>query len=219
MARIDVRCTDDNCGVLREVDRRVSEYPSTPPCPVCGAPTVQMQIPVSQTASRPDAVVVYQAPDGSFRFPGETSGTGCAKYDQMGYQRIEARGWAEVRALERRVNQHEESEIRRKVERTAPAIEAADAARRAEIRRGLQQGFRIPVPILLPNGQVVHSGRMFDVHMRPRSTDVIRRAQDLDARKGHRQPPREVGFHVDAYSNDRSNRDESRDSRGMRRRD
>lgn len=218
MARIDVQCQSSTCGVLREVDRRVADYPRTPPCPVCGSPTIQMQIPVHETASRPDAVVVYQATDGSYRFPPATDGRSCAMYERMGMTRIEARGWAEVRALERRLNQREQSEIQRKVERNAPAIEAADAARRAEIRRGLQQGFRIPVPIRLPNGQIVHSGRMFDVHMRERARAAIRHAQDRNERKGHRQPG-EPGIHVDAYSNYRGNRDESRGPDGHRRRD
>ena len=216
--RIDVLCQSPSCGVLREVDRRLADYPHTPPCPVCGSPTVQQQIPVSQTASRPDAVVVYQATDGSYRYPGETSGTSCAKYDALGYTRIEARGFAEVRALERRLNARAESDRARAEERNAPAIEAADAHRRAEIRRGLQQGFVIPVPIRLPSGEIVHSGRTFNVHMRPRAADLVRAAQAKSARDGHRRIG-EQGIHVDAYANDRSNRDESRDSRGKRYRD
>ena len=213
MARIDVLCSSPTCGVLREVDRRVADWPATPPCPVCGAPTIRQMIPVSQTASRPDAVVVYQASDGSFRFPGETGGSSCAKYDQLGYTRIEARGFAEVRTLERRLNQRAESDRARADERNAPHIEAADAARRAEIRRGLQQGFTIPVPIRLPSGEIVHSGRTFNVHMRPRAADLIRAAQAKSLREGHRRVG-EQGIHVDAYSNDRSNRDDSRDARG-----
>ena len=62
-----------------------------------------------------------------------------------------------------------------------------------------------------------------DLRMRMQSMsrfgrDVARTAMSRNDEK-ERPRARESGFHVDAYSNDRSNRETSRDERGRRRRD
>ena len=143
MSLIDIRCCEEACGVIREAYRPAAEWPMTPPCPECGGITVQVHL-SSHERRLPDAVVVYQALDGSFRFPGDTVGSSVAKYEQMGYQRIEARGFAAVRALEKRLNQHELSQLKRAEERRLEYAEHVDADRRAEVRRGMAQGFQIP---------------------------------------------------------------------------
>lgn len=42
MALIDIVC---ECGHTHEVNRPVAEWPHTPLCPDCGAPTVQIHLP------------------------------------------------------------------------------------------------------------------------------------------------------------------------------
>jgi hypothetical protein len=212
---IDVACL--SCGHLSEVVRRLADFPATPPCPDCGGATEQRHLP-PQVVSRVDPVVVYRALDGSFRFPGETGGTSCAKYDRMGYQRVEARGFAEVRALESRMNQHEQSHLRRAEERRLEAAEQQDAVRRSDIRHGLEQGFRVPERRMCADGVIRATGRMITTHLRPQARDVMRRAMEQSDRKGHRRIG-EPGVHVDCYSNDRSNREAYTNDRGQRRRD
>jgi hypothetical protein len=214
VVRHDFQC--ETCDLTFEADVEVEQLPAGPPCKTCQSSTVRVFLP---PASRwtPDAVVVYRAPDGSFRFPGDTGGISAAKYDRLGYERIEARGFAEVRTLERRLNAHEQSQLRRAEDRRLEYAEHVDSQRRSEIRRQLDQGFRIPETVLR-GGQVVQTGRMTTVHLSARGRDAMRAAAESNDRKGHRRIG-ETGIHVDAYSNTRSNRDESRGADGRRRRD
>lgn len=215
LIRYDFLC--GACDRVFEASVPSTQIPAGPPCPTCQSPTERVWLsPASR--SLPDAVVVYRAPDGSFRFPGEISGASTGKYDAMGYERIEARGWAEVRHLEKRLNAHEHSQLRRAEERRLAYAEHVDSQRRSEIRRQLDQGFRIPEQRMCSDGQIRPTGRMTTVHMRPQGRDAMARAMAETDRKGHRRIG-EPGMHVDAYSNSRSNRDESRDRDGRRRRD
>lgn len=219
MPRYDFQC--GTCDRVFEDMIPLAEYPRCAPCPTCQSPdaVTRVHLPNGRVHQLPDSVVVYRAPDGSFRFPGDTGGASTAKYDAMGYERIEAKGWAEVRKLEHRLNDREQSQLSRANERRAEVQERADSQRRSEIRRGLEQGFVIPESRLdRRTGQVVHTGKRITVHLRDRAKDTMREAMEQNQAKGHREI-RDPGIHVDAYSNDRSNRDESRDPRGKRRRD
>ena len=132
VALIDVTCK--SCGTVSEVYRAAKDHPWTPPCPKCDDPnTEQIHLP-NHIRNLPPAVVVYKAPDGTFRYPGSTEGLSTHNYDKMGYQRIEARGWAEVRRLEGTVNKQEASKIRQHVERQCEARVKAGAGRAAPRR-------------------------------------------------------------------------------------
>ena len=100
MPLIDLRCADETCDTLRlDYPRPLADWPDTPPCETCGGPTEQAHLP-PRTRWTVDPVVVYKAPDGTFRFPGDTDGSGSAKYHQMGYERVELRSAADVRRFE-----------------------------------------------------------------------------------------------------------------------
>lgn len=130
MSLIDIRCTA--CESVDEVYRAASDWPKTPPCPSCGGPTEQIHLPKGYSFAA-DPVVVYQAPDGSFRYPGDTHGASAAKYDTMGYTRLEARSFAEVRALERRINEHDRVSATPLVERSQARRESQERSRRSEL--------------------------------------------------------------------------------------
>jgi hypothetical protein len=194
MALIDVECQSSDCGTINEVYRPAADWPATPACPDCGQPTKQIHLP-GHLRTLPDAVVVYQAPDGSFRFPGATDGSSTAKYDRMGFNRIEARGFAAVRRLEAEINRHESSNASRKSEQIAERREHGEALRRSELRGRMQS-------------------------MSTLGRDVARAAMRHTDQKAPREGrSRDMGFYIDCFSNDRSNRDESRDDHGKRRRD
>ncbi len=187
----DFQCTA--CDRIFEAVFTVdTDHPIGPPCPTCTGETIRVFLPPSVRWT-PDAVVVYQAPDGSFRFPGETGGASCAKYDRLGYTRVEARGFAEVRHLESRMNTHEHSQMMRKQEQIQERRERGESLRRSELRSRMQGMSRL--------------GR-----------DVARAAMARTDAKG-RPIVRDAGLHVDAYANDRSNRDDSRRGDGRRFRD
>ena len=169
-----------------------------------------MQIHLPQRARiAPPAVVVFQAPDGTFRFPGDPNGLTAAKYEKLGYTRQEHRGWAEVRKLESRVNKQQYSEIMRKVEREQEWKETGTHARRSDFHHGLHAGFQIPETeerIVRGRRVMVRTGRMKHVKLGAMGRDVAMAAVERNNRKPG-PTAREAGFHVEVYSNDRSNRD------------
>lgn len=196
MPRIDIRCDHDH---LSEVMRPLADYPHTPPCPavladgsVCGAATTQIHLPPRVTWTL-DPVVVYRAGDGTFRFPGDAHGTQAARYDQLGYDRIELRSAQDVRRFESQMNQRELSRAQRRVEIHHAQRAIRERQSRGELYQHMQHFSRV--------------GR-----------DVARAAI---ARNNAKAAPRaaDPGFHVEVFSYDRSNRDVSRDAQGRRRRD
>lgn len=192
MPRIDVKCLSESCDTVFEHYRPLSEWPKTPPCVSCGGETEQAHLPRHLTWSV-DPVVVFKAPDGSFRFPGDANGISSKNYEKLGYERQEIRGAAEMRSFERKMNQIEYSRAQRKVEAQARHREASEKVRREKLREMMQ-------------------------HMSAYGRDVARAAID----QGDRRPAaraHEAGFHSEVYAYDRSNRAESRDAQGRRRRD
>jgi hypothetical protein len=215
MALIDCRCL--SCGVVSEAFRLAADWPKTPHCPSCGADTEQTHLPKHVSTYVP-AVVVFKAPDGTFRVPGETDGSAVAKYEQLGYTRIDARGFSEVRRLEQQMNAQQASAIRQRIERHAEAHEAAQKARRSEFHNGLANGMVIPETVELPNGQVVRTGRLRTVRLSAQGRDLARVAIARTNAKGGPKSY-DPGCHIEVYSYDRSNRDESRNANGKRYRD
>lgn len=190
MPLIDVRCL--TCGHIYEYMRPDADWPSTQPCEVCQQSTEQHFAPPRQRTSI-DPVVVYRAPDGSYRFPGDADGMGAAKYSRQGFERIELRSAADVRRFESTMNKRELSRAHRRVEAMQANREARESATRSELRR------------LMPN--MTEFGRA-----------VARQAMQRNDAKP-RERARDVNFHVEAFSYDHSNREESRDAQGRRRRD
>lgn len=163
-----------------------------PPCPTCGVTSARHWV-LATPAPLPDAVVVYQAPDGSYRFPGDPNGLSAKQYERQGLTRVEARGWAQVRQLEQQIEQHENRHRGQHQEQLQARREAGQHARRGELFYRMKGMSRL--------------GR-----------EVARLSIE---RSNNRPLPRtgEAGFHVEAYANDRSNRDRSYDDHGRRRRD
>lgn len=192
MPNIDVSCKSETCGVISEVYRALADWPKTPPCPTCGGETEQILLPKAVTWTV-DPVVVYKAPDGSFRFPGDANGSGAGKYDKLGYERVEIRGALEMRAFESKMNAHERSQMARRFEHAQEQREAREKANRSELRRRMQS--------MSAFGRGVAIAAMARNDAKPR-----KRVGD-------------PGFVSEVYSYTRSNREASRDDQGRRRRD
>lgn len=189
MPRIDVRCVN---GHDHEVVRSISEWPTTPSCPTCSEPTEQAFLPPA-SRSNPDPVVVFQAPDGSFRFPGDPNGLSAKKYEQVGYTRMELRGAADVRRFESKMTKQELSIAARKVEKMQQTRERRESENRGQLRMLMQS-------------------------MSSHGRDVARAAMRRNDERP-REHTKDPNFVVEAYSFDRSNREQSRDESGRRRRD
>lgn len=192
MALIDVKCLAETCGTVSEVVRPASAWPTTPPCPTCGAPTEQAHFP-KRTTWTVDPVVVFEAPDGTVRFPGEADGRSARRYAQLGYTRREIRGAAEMRTFERQMNAKEFSTASRRIERLHQMRDQRERHTRSDLYRAMQS--------------MSNAGR-----------DV---ARAMIARTNAKPQPRagEPGFYSEVYSSDRSNREPSRDAQGRRRRE
>lgn len=211
MPLIDARCKV--CDKIEEQMRPLSMHPATHPCPHCGGETEQIHLPKHQAWSV-DPVVVFKAPDGSVRFPGDPNGVSAASYRKQGFEEVQIRGAYEMRRFEKAMDRHEYSRAQRRVEAACAQREANDAQRAAEIRRGLEQGFRVPEY----DDRGRPTGKMTTIRLTERGRAIMRAAQEA----GSRRPKPSfsgAGFHSEIYSYDRSNRDESRGSDGRRRRD
>lgn len=191
-------------------------YPDTPPCPKCDQPTEQIHLP-SFMRNAPPAVVVFRAPDGSFRFPGDADGIQAGRYAAEGLERIELRGWREIRRFEQTVNERENADIRRRVERQLEAQSRGESIRRADFHAGMNHGFLVPEMAEDAQGQIRPTGRMKTVVLSDRAKEIARHTMAINNNKRVRSY--DSGFHVEVYSMDRSNREESRDAQGRRRRD
>jgi hypothetical protein len=118
----------------------LDHYKDCPPCPTCGAPTERDWIPQGRNASAfADPIVVYRAPDGSYRFPGATKGRMASHYDSKGFTRVECHNAAEVRQLERSVNQRERSALQRATERRQAKSEEAEHERRQQFHHEMSR--------------------------------------------------------------------------------
>jgi len=188
MALIDVVCEQ---GHVSEVVRMAADWPTTPPCPTCQAPTEQTMLPRA-TQWTVEPVIVYKAPDG-YRFPGDANGRVAKDYEKMGYERVELRGSQEVRRFEKHMNQREFSKAMRKAENEQRARETRESANRSELRHQMK-------------------------HFSEAGKDLARAAMANNDRRP-REYAKSAEFHSDIYSFDRSNREESRDAQGRRRRD
>lgn len=211
MPNIDIRCL--SCGEVSEVFRHNSAWPKTPACPKCDAATEQIHRPSYERSCAP-AVVVFKAPDGSMRFPGDPNGLSAKQYERQGFTRIEARGWAEVRRLEKTVNQQEASKIRQRIERHQACREEGARLRRSEVYAGMANGFVIPEV----DERGHRTGRLKTVRMSEQGKDILREAMQRNDRRSP-SASSDAGFRVEAFSENRSNRDESRGSDGRRMRD
>lgn len=191
MPLIDLQCTGDSAHTY-EYMRPLAEWPATPPCEICGAATVQLHVPRA-TRFAIDPIVVYRAPDGTHRFPGDSDGAGARKYDRLGYQRIECRSATEMHRLEGRMNAHERAEGQRRIEAHARAREFRESQSRSQLRDSMRS-------------------------MSEFGKDVARAAMAIGDCKP-REYTRDPGIHSEALAYDRGNRAESRDAQGRRRRD
>lgn len=189
MPLIDIECPN---GHICEEMRPLAMYPATPPCPTCGAATVQVHLPPAARWSV-DPVVVYRGPDGEFRFPGDAAGASARRYEQQGFERIELRNAADVRRFEHVMSQREYSRAARRVERKQFMREERERHSRSELRRLMSS--------MTPFGRAL-------------ARAAVQRNNDKPVERA-----RDAGFHVEAYSYDHSNRPESRDAQGRRRRD
>lgn len=172
--------------------RPLAMHPATPPCLDCGAETEQIHLPKAVRWT-PDPVVVYQAQDGSFRFPGDRNGLSAHNYEKQGLTRIEIRGAAEMRRFESVMNKADYSRAARKLERKQEGRENRQSIMRGDLRMKMQS--------MSNAGRAVARAAMSRNDNRPKE-----RVADSE-------------FHNQAYSFDRTNREESRGTDGRRRRD
>jgi hypothetical protein len=209
------KCLSEPCDHVFELVLAMAAYDpeATHPCPKCGHASIKTFLPAGSTAN-PDPVIVFKAADGTFRYPGDATGLSAANYEKLGYERVEIRGWADMRRFERTVNGQQRSEIARRVERQLEVHEAQVKMRRSEAINGLRNGFTIPE--LDERG--VRTGRMKTVRMSAQGADIMRACMERNDNKP-RTREFEAGFHSDVYNNSRGNRDDSRRSDGRRFRD
>ena len=103
-----------------------------------------------------------------------------------GYQRVELRTTHEVRRFEAEVNQRERAKADMSLSQREAAFSAAQSQRRRELRSDM-------------------------AHMSALGQDFAREA--ISRSNNRRAVPRDVGFHLDVFSNNSSNREVHRDAK------
>ena len=189
MSLIDVQCTNQH---VTEVYRSIHDWPATPPCPECGAETTQTHLPKA-VQWQVDPVVVFKAPDGTYRFPGDANGLSAHEYAKQGLERVEIRGVAAMRSFEAQMSKSQYADMARQMERK----QAVEERRQAEMRGQLRE----KMASMSEYGKAVARAAMRNNDHKPKAY------------------ARDVGFHSEVYSSDRSNRETSYDAQGRRRRD
>lgn len=209
------KCVSDVCDHWFEETKPMAQSDDVSPCPKCGGPAEKAYLPSYVSASNAEPIIVYKDREsGEYRYPGDPKGLSAANYERLGFDRIELRGWADVRRFERDVNTRQGSEIARRMERRLEAHEAEVKARRSDVINGLRNGFQIPEI----DEQGRRTGRMKTVRMSAAGADILRACMERsDAKPRHRTY--DSNFHSEVYSFDRGNREESRGADGRRRRD
>lgn len=206
------KCLAESCDHLFELVLAMAAYDpdADHPCPKCGSASIKTYV-AAGSSTNPDPVIVFKAEDGTFRYPGDAAGLSAAHYEKLGYERVEIRGWADMRRFEKIVNGQQRSEIARRVERQLEVHEASVKMRRSDVINGLRNGFAIPEL----DAQGRQTGRMKTVRMSAQGADILRACMD---RNDGKPRPRtfDAGFHSSVYSDNRSNRDDSRRSDGKR---
>lgn len=193
MPIVDICCTDDDCAHMVEYYRSLQNWEDPlPVCEKCGQPTYQS---LDQSHRRVmwtvDPVIVFKAPDGTFRFPGDGNGLQASHYQKEGFERMEIRGATEMRRFESHMNKVEFSLAMRKSEMKQMQREHMEKENRSNLRMAMQSMSRM--------------GR-----------DVANAAMRLNDDKP-RERAAHPGFHSEVFSNDRSNREESRGPDGRKR--
>ncbi len=179
---------------LHELNRPLAMWPEMPPCPDCGSPT-DHDLAVGRRASNVDPIILFHGPDGQVRFVGDANGINAHDYRRQGFQEIRLQGAADVRRFEKHMNAHEYSRAVRRAERSQEQREAREKVTRSQLRDVMSS--------MTPFGRAL-------------AREAVRRN---DNKPRPQEKARDPGFHSDVYSNNRSNRDESRDAQGRRRRD
>lgn len=206
------RCTV--CDHWFEDVRSMAKFDQIPPCPKCAGVCEKAYVPSHVSLSNAPPIVVFKAPDGTYRFPGDPNGKASQKYAKLGYERIEARGQQERDRLERRLNTWQRDEVHRRIERHQQVREEGIHHRRSEVTHGMRNGFTIPET----DRQGRLTGRTRTVKLSGFGRDLMQVAMARnDAKPGPQF--RDPGCHFDVNHNDRGSRDESRRADGKRHRD
>ncbi len=192
MTLIDVRCLAPDCGHIYPTMRPMADWPAVPSCEKCGSDDTEQAHLRKRTVWSVAPVVVFRAPDGTHRFPGEADGLSARKYAAQGFTRIEIRSATDMRRFERTMNKSEQRRATEAFDRAEVQRSASETARRRELHHEMQR--------MTPLGRDLARAAMAQ-------SDAVRRT------------PHVVGFHSEVYNVDRSNREDSRDEQGRRRRD
>lgn len=172
---------------------------------LCGAPAVwQPSFYYSSRAAQGfTPVVIHQDSAGNVRFPGSASAPA-----PEGFQRVELTTLQEIRKFEQAVNRDETE----KLARTSAARRSYMDGQIACNREALDAGVRVHLggdtsrpPVLMRLSEFSPKGREFHSSMREQAE---RRRADTSRRQGRQ----ESGFHLDAFSQNASNRESHRDA-------
>lgn len=137
MALRHFTCEDETCATVFEHAHRAADYQLRPPCPTCGGPTEWTPQP-PRTVWTVDPVVVYKAPDGTFRYPPSADGQSAANYARQGYERVELRCAADVRRFEREAGRQLTAEESRRVEARHQQRDRRESENRSELFRRMK---------------------------------------------------------------------------------
>jgi hypothetical protein len=154
------------------------------------------------------APVVYEAKDGTFRYPGADHSSETKRLERMGMKRIELNTTHAIRKFEKRVNDLENSKHRQFIAGQNAVFAARQKAGRDELRQAISTG-RMRMRDSDPKSPTY--GQMYTGEIGEMQKDMIRASLENVERSRPTGRGFDAGFNIQAFSYDSSNREEHRD--------
>lgn len=147
--------------------------------------------------------VIYMNAKGEMRFPGHSESKETKRLEKLGFERKELKTIHEIRKFEASMNQKERVKYDRFITAKNARFAAQQRPNRDELRQALATGRMVM--------RDAETGEKYVGEINEKQKGVIRAAMEYTDNRRTSDPNFDAGFHLDAFSNDFSNREEHRD--------
>lgn len=154
------------------------------------------------------APVIYRDAKGSIRYPGHANSSETKRLEKLGFQRVEMTSIADIRRFEASINKDERRKYDNFIAAKDARFNAQQKASRDELRAAIATGSMVMVD---SDRNSPTYGKKYVGQINEQQKDMIRASMEATDKRQTSDPHWDAGFHLDAFSNYSSNREEHRD--------